>query len=392
MSTAGPPQIPPRPSRGQAEATDATQSIPKLPPRPNRRPERSVSPHRAEYTRSPLNEPPASPARNGFGYGHNLSSQDLPRRPPSTSVPAMAGEEGLEYAGLPNEQGRQGDVSTSPKQTRNVAADLPMHAPKASVPSSTANSRIQTVTRTDSSQAAAAGIGNTESSTSSSAEADSHPLRAKSSFSQSNLSVNQPIRPDSSQGEDERGIPQFGLQVPMLKYAGDVQAPSPAPGAGAHPASPGHAVEGSVPASRNHHRKRSSRHEFGPPGSYGMHGHGYVPVDNFEKAWYQRHPDELKKEVDRHYDPGHPSHDWAMSSDDLNRLVRDSASRGIGMGEYSNTRATNSCCKRKLTNTSRHFPQCCRHSFGTNWLHGFRGVHLPYEFAPAYLLCRQTPF
>lgn len=322
------PQIPPRPGRSsQPAANDATKNVPSIPPRPQRRLERSVSPSRAEYSRSPLNEPPASNGNRIYGqYGQTLSSEDLPARlpprPSSAFHPSIVGEEGVEYAGF-DSQAEQSDTANSPKQTRNVAADLPMHAPKASVPQSTASSRIQTVTRTDSSQAAAAGIGKSD--------AETHPLKAKASFSRSNLSVN---RPGSAHGTDdeEHGPPSMGLQVPMLKYAGDAQAPSPAPGMSDH------STSASTP--RNHHRKRSSRHEFGPPGSYGLHGHGLnsfhgiaEPVDKFDQDWYKKHPEEYLREKGRKYDPGHPSHEWALSSDDLNKLVHQSSSRGLGMGE-----------------------------------------------------------
>ena len=263
--------------------------------------------------------------QNAKGYGYNLSTMDLPPRPSSTYIPAVVGEEGQEYASYEQEVPQEGEASGSPSQTRNVAADLPMHAPTASVSKSTAKSRIQTVTRTDSSQAVAAGIGK--------ANEDLHPLKAKSSFSRSNLSL---TRPGSAQGDhEEHGPPSMGVTVPMLKYAGDAQAPSPAPSSMVSTPIGNQPGEG-----RNHHRKRSSRHDFGPPGSYGLHGHGLnsfhgitEPKDQFERDWYQKHPEEYKREQGRVYDPGHPSHEWALSSDDLNKLVHQSSNRGLGMGK-----------------------------------------------------------
>lgn len=347
------PQIPPRPGRSSQPVpvvNEATKNMPSIPPRPARRPDRSVSPARAEYSRSPLNDLPVS--HNGdriYGhYGHNLSSDDLPMHPParpsSAFHPSTVGEEGVEYGGFDS------DASGSPTQTRKVPNDLPIHAPKASVPLSTANARIQTVTRTDSSQAAAAGIGKPSS--------DTHPLKAKASFSRSNLSLN---RPGSSHGTDdeEHGPPSMGLQVPMLKYAGDAQAPSPAPHSQDH-----HHAAGVAPG-RNHHRKHSSRHEFGPPGSYGLHGHGLnsfhgiaEPMDKFDQDWYLKHPEEYLREKGRKYDPGHPSHDWALSSDDLNKLVHQSSSRGLGMGMKDSLFP--------LTNRAdymyRHIPRSCWHA------------------------------
>ncbi|KAG9956869.1 hypothetical protein KCU61_g9511, partial [Aureobasidium melanogenum] len=304
------PKVPPRPARTQERPADPTMNAPIIPPRPQRRTERSVSPMRGEYTRSPLNDMPASsPNANGKMYSQrNLSAQDLPPRPPSVSLPSI-GQEGSEYANLQEEE------QAAAEQHRNVSPDLPMHAPTASVPQSTAKSRIQTVTRTDSSQAASHGIGSAGDSV--------HPLRAKASFSRSNLSLShEPTE------EDEHGIPEIGLQVPMLKYAGDVQAPTPTPSSKA--GTPGISFNDAAP--RNHHRKRSSRQEFhGPPGSYGLHGHRQDPTDQFEKAWYAKHPEELVKEH-RPYDPGHAPSDWALSSDDLNKLVHQNSGRGLGMG------------------------------------------------------------
>ncbi|KEQ65706.1 uncharacterized protein M437DRAFT_41245, partial [Aureobasidium melanogenum CBS 110374] len=302
------PKVPPRPARTQERAADPTMNAPIIPPRPQRRTERSVSPMRGEYTRSPLNDmPTTSPNANGKMYSQrNLSAQDLPPRPPSVSLPSI-GQEGSEYANLEEEQ-------AAAEQHRNISPDLPMHAPTASVPQSTAKSRIQTVTRTDSSQAASHGIGSAGDSV--------HPLRAKASFSRSNLSLShEPTE------EDEHGIPEIGVQVPMLKYAGDVQAPTPTLSKAGTPS-----ISFNDAAPRNHHRKRSSRQEFhGPPGSYGLHGHRQDPTDQFEKAWYAKHPEELVKEH-RPYDPGHAPGDWALSSEDLNKLVHQNSGRGLGMG------------------------------------------------------------
>jgi hypothetical protein len=262
--------------------------------------------------RSPLNDLPlVSPTAPGKLYSQkNLSAQDLPARPPSVSLPSI-GQEGSEYANM------QDSEHAAAEQHRNVSPDLPMHAPTASVSQSTAKSRIQTVTRTDSNQAASHGIG--------SADTAVHPLlKAKASFNRSNLSLSQ-----EHAEEDEHGIPEIGLQVPMLKYAGDVQAPTPTPSKAGTPS-----IAFNDASPRNHHRKRSSRQEFhGPPGSYGLHGHRHDPQDQFEKAWYAKHPEELVKEH-RPYDPGHAPSDWALSSDDLNKLVHQNNGRHVGFGEF----------------------------------------------------------
>ena len=61
----------------------------------------------------------------------------------------------------------------------------------------------------------------------------------------------------------------------------------------------------------------------------GKHGHGVVPHDRFEKAYYEKHPELIKKEIEQYHE--RPA--WAMSSDDLNKIVRETASRGSGLGK-----------------------------------------------------------
>jgi len=131
MSTAM-PQVPPRPQRLQepAAASGATlgSEMPKIPPRPiNRRVDRSISPHRESFARSPLNETPflttqgnSSKHSSYSSEGANTSASDLPRRPPSVVLPSI-GQEGNEYAGAFEELEVLG---TSPTQTRNIAGDL----------------------------------------------------------------------------------------------------------------------------------------------------------------------------------------------------------------------------------------------------------------------------
>jgi hypothetical protein len=63
-----------------------------------------------------------------------------------------------------------------------------------------------------------------------------------------------------------------------------------------------------------------------------------APNDRFEKAWYEKHPEEYAKEEKGQYGPGvgTPRPDWALSSDDLNKIVRGSAVTGSGLGELFN--------------------------------------------------------
>lgn len=66
--------------------------------------------------------------------------------------------------------------------------------------------------------------------------------------------------------------------------------------------------------------------------SSGRFGHNIVhEKDQFERAYAEKHPEIAAREVG-HYGEGRG--EWAMSNDDLNRLVRETASRGAGMGVY----------------------------------------------------------
>jgi hypothetical protein len=94
--------------------------------------------------------------------------------------------------------------------------------------------------------------------------------------------------------------------------------------------------DGSKP--RHHGRRTSGRGFEMPAGSYGLHGHDIVPNDVFEKLYYEKHPELLKKECGQYGRAlGDGRGEWALSSDDLNRIVRETASRGAGLGKYGLT-------------------------------------------------------
>jgi hypothetical protein len=231
----------------------------------------------------------------------------------------------------------EGDEAASPNHTSNVDGDLPLHAPKASTPAVVAKKQISTVTRTDSVQAAAMGIGKPQSE----AEESDHSYRPPSARANhgrppSTLSQERPGSTSQAEsiqeGEQEHGIPAIGLQVPMYPNAGDVQAPSPANVAPGSATGIGFFNDGRP---QSQHGRRRSHHAFPrPPDSYGLHGHGVTPADNFEKAWYEKHPDEAVKEESGAYGPGVSSvrGEWALSSEDLNRLVRGTGKSGAGFG------------------------------------------------------------
>ncbi|KAJ5594831.1 uncharacterized protein N7459_001039 [Penicillium hispanicum] len=317
MSTQAAPVIPPRPARSPQPPASSIDT-PRIPPRPsNRRLDRSVSPMRDSYAPSPLNE----------WSGPSLSrttSNDIPQRPPSVTIPSL-GEEGIEYADL--DVGNVSDSHhTAPAETRNVSSDLKIHAPRPSLPTSSAKAKVQAVTRTDSRQAAAAGLGRQSSPTHEDPERASRSLHSGASGSRAESSTASSDRRLSAQLGEEHGF-----RVPMYPNAGDVQAPSPSP----------YLDQGSQRQGRNHHRTRSARDSSLPPGSYGLHGHGVQHPDKFEKAWYDKHPDEYVKEEGQ-YGPGvgTPRPDWALSSDDLNKIVQSSASRGSGLGTSPNVVGT----------------------------------------------------
>ena len=335
------PQIPPRPARThhqQQQPTMLASEIPKIPPRPAQRrtSERSQSPKRDHFPRSPFNEPPLGMSlgnTSGGVYGsssRNASSSnlDLPQRPPSVSLPSI-GQEGNEYADIdykPEEPSPE-NMGNEPKETRNVGSDLPLHAPRPSFSDSTAKARVSTVTRTDSHQAAAAGIGKA-STPQDDRNPQDRPLKAKVSFRTASSASTE--RPNSALAEDEHGIPEIGQRVPMYPDAGDVQAPSPSPFQQAFPVGVGFHNSGLQKPPR-HHRRTPSGKEILPPGSYGMHGHGVPASDQFERSWYEKHPEALEREEHGQYGPGIGGGrgEWALSSDDLNKLVRETSSTAL---------------------------------------------------------------
>lgn len=351
------PTIPPRPSRSSAAAatgpTAVKDSIPSIPPRPVRK----MDPSPSRDMRSPFNEPPNPMRTVGSRRSVSNLTPDVPARPPSVTLPSV-GQEGSEYASFdvlpPEAHGVKvaedpGTTVEAPEQTRNVSPNIPLHAPKASVPQATATSRIATVTRTDSTQAAAAGIGKakpvddvhmgplepssslgrvvTNSDDLGRASSAEQALRSRSSFSRSTPTLYPTTsRPGSiHEGNHELGIPEIGMQIPLYPNAGDVQAPSPAQALPQFAPGIGFYNDGSQ---RAHHRRKSSRKEFGPPGSYGMHGHGEQPHDQFEREWIKKHPDQAAIEGFNMHGPPRP--ETALTSAELNRLVAAANDPGFG--------------------------------------------------------------
>ncbi|KEF61363.1 uncharacterized protein A1O9_02929 [Exophiala aquamarina CBS 119918] len=336
MSAQVAPTIPPRPTRAsQQAATQGVSKLPDIPPRPlPKRLDRSVSP--ANYPRSPLNEPWG--ANTNRRRSNEQANVEALRRPPSVQNLPSLGQEGMEYADILATQTNQEPPASAlgadaAAQTRNIGHDLHLHAPKPSLPKSSATAQVQAVTRTDSQQAAYHGLG--KPPTPAQEEGESlHTVRTRNSFSRPSSTV-EGGRRSSVYGGEETGPAEIGLRVPINPLLGDVQAPSPAP----H--SP-HNTGGNGEKRRPHHsRTKSGREIFAPPGSYGLHGHGLPPQDKFEKDWYAKHPD-IAQHEETH---GHGVYEsigsgrgsFALSSDDLNKIVRSTASRGTGMGTSGTT-------------------------------------------------------
>jgi Altered inheritance of mitochondria protein 21 len=305
------PVVPPRPSRNQDKDDHShSSSLPKVPPRPiKNRNDRSLSPSNPErFAPSPLNESPflsRSPKATRFSpaNGNGFSSDPI-ERSGSVAMPSV-GEEGAEYEVVKEER------ASPPEHTRTVG-DLHLHAPKPSLPAQSAKERVAAVTRTDSDRAAAFGIGRPSSEEPGASKSG---VKKKASTGQ--------ISGSDSHFDDEQGIPEIGLRVPMNPFAGDIQAPSPAPVSG---------ISEGLKSGRHHGRKTSARGFVDlPPGSYGLHGHGVASSDKLGKAYYEKHPEARQREQST---PLHDrQNDFAMSSTELNKIVRETASRGSGLGK-----------------------------------------------------------
>lgn len=245
-------------------------------------------------------------------------SNEPPRRPPSVTIPSL-GEEGIEYADL--DTGNVSDSHQTPAETRNVSSDLKIHAPRPSLPTSSAEAKVQAVTRTDSRQAAAAGLGRGVSPSHEDDRTSRSPHTWASSVSRAGSSCASKDRRHSAQPVEEH----YGIRVPMYPDAGDVQAPSPGP----------YLDQGSQRSGRGQNSSRSARGSSLPPGSYGSHGHGVCQYDIFEKAWREKHPEEQAREQEQYSTAvSSPRRGGEMSAETLNKIVRGPVKTGLGIGGY----------------------------------------------------------
>lgn len=219
----------------------------------------------------------------------------------------------IQYDSQDSPTGLEADAGA---QTRTIAQDLQLHAPKPSLPKASATAQVQGVTRTDIGRSSHDDLTMTRT-------------RSRQSFSRPDSAASGGNRRRSVVYDDEQGPAEIGLRVPINPLLGDVQAPTPA----------GMSPQVTGDSSRRHSRKKSGVEDFRPPDSYGLHGHGTIANTRFERDWYAKHPELLEHEEGR----GHGVYEgigsgrgsFALSSSELNKLVRDTASRGSGVGRYS---------------------------------------------------------
>lgn len=240
------PVVPPRPARAvDKDASAGSGPLPKIPPRPaHRRTDRSVSPNPDRFAPSPLiGGVTAQPPHRGTHPGPAERADEAIERSGSVPMPSV-GEEGVEYSAVADELKSGERRTASPEQTRTVAQDLKLHAPKPSLPAASAKQQVMAVTRTDSDRAASFGIGRPGSTAGErSASRNSNRKRPGSSYSAHS----------DHHTDDEHGIPEIGQRVPMNPHLGDVQAPSPGPGP-------------SEAAGKKHHGRKHSARSL-PPGA-----------------------------------------------------------------------------------------------------------------------------
>lgn len=311
MADQAPPSIPPRPVKAQA-AAQGISALPLVPPRPaNKAFNREPSPN--SFPRSPLDEP--------YGFTKPHSTAPTSTQAPSISRMPLTGEEGMEYQ---NVQYQPSNPSSSlaqdaPAQQRTIAEDLHLHAPKPSLSAQSATAQVQSVTRTDSAHAPSHSVDRATHD-----DLSLSRTRSRGSFS----------RPDSAASTERRKSlwaeqlqeGEHGLRVPINPLLGDVQAPTPS-------MSP----QATGQSARNHGRRKSGLDAVRPPDSYGLHGHGIIPHNKLEREWYERHPEALEQEEGQAHGVyesiGAGRGSFAMSSDELNKLVRSTPSRGAGFGK-----------------------------------------------------------
>ncbi|POS88131.1 hypothetical protein EPUL_000513 [Erysiphe pulchra] len=301
------PQVPSRPLLVQVQEQNKSAGVfstepPKLPSRPSiKRLSRSISPNQDNYARSPLNEAPLNLDKNIAGnqvsatISGRLSETEICHLP-SVKLPSI-GQEGTEYADVYKTQDE--NLNKFPIDNKHTSSSYQFDEPESNYLKSGVKLLSTEIAHTDSSKDSVMKI------------------------TSESLGIDRQI---SDISKNVQGIPQIGLFVPMYPNAGDVQAPSQSRKANKITAttSDDHKEE-----YKNESQKLNGRGQEIPSDAYGRYGHGIISQDLFDKAYYKKHPELFKKEIGCY---GETRPEWAMSSEDLNKIVQDTASHGTGIG------------------------------------------------------------
>lgn len=301
------PQVPSRSVVAHAQEQNNSASVlgadkPKIPSRPSdKRLGRSISPSQENYARSPLTKAPLNLNKDPDGNHHsaNYSTRFTDTEnchQLSIRLPSI-GQEGTEYADVYISQDENlNKLSLNNKDVNNSDQFL---KPGPTNPNSEVKSLASTMDHKD--------------------------FRKESVIATSN--VNNGIDSQVSDScKNTQGIPQIGLFVPMYPNAGDVQAPSQSLTISTVPDT---STDYNKAESKYFSQRLNGRGQEIPSDAYGRYGHGFISQDLFDKAYYKKHPELFKKEIGSY---GEMRPEWALSSEDLNKIVQDTATNGTGIG------------------------------------------------------------
>ncbi|KAI5286284.1 hypothetical protein KEM54_006909 [Ascosphaera aggregata] len=313
------PTIPQRPARSPANGSPAP---PTIPARPKSRVDRPKSPALVNaYAQSPLNRRPESPCKPSPVIQPN-------QQHPTVKIPSI-GQEGVEYANydrLKAEAETEHDAEVEQhshqhqdqhqqeeellqhhhqppsSQTRNIAQDLKLHSPRPS--SGHTQARVTSMARNGLDNNGNDDNNNTFSSSRPSLSSRPSSMVYADSETGSDRPASNAATAANNTATTTTTTATPGTRVPMYPGAGEVQAPTP----------------------RSDSARPKASGEFPrPPDSYGLHSHDIEPTSKLEKEWYQKHPEaqERKEKVSKAMHGPRPEN--ALSSDALNKLVRETA-------------------------------------------------------------------
>ncbi|RKF62202.1 putative protein impact protein [Erysiphe neolycopersici] len=275
---------------------------PKIPSRPiDKSTGRSISPNQDNYARTPLNKAPLclniNEAENQVSATNSagLSDSEICHLL-SVKLPSI-GQEGTEYADVYKTQDE--NLNKLPINNKHISSSCQSDKLESTYLKSGVESLVTAMAHTDSSK-------------------DSVMTNTSEGIGTD--------RQISDVSKNTQGIPQIGLFVPMYPNAGDVQAPSQSLKANKIT---GNSSDDHKEESKYDSQKLNGRVQEIPSDAYGRYGHGFVSQDLFDKAYYKKHPELFKKEIGSY---GETRPEWAMSSEDLNKIVQDTAGHGTKIG------------------------------------------------------------